>query len=192
MIVGLVLFALLFSGSNCTVKFKTDVSANSIISACTGAAVIDIRDALPRAPIPPDNISSNTTFRIENYPNIEGYRFANPAGIVYDGICARPKLTNNVFEIGPAIKEASWFKGFAWKVLYAKDCVGSSGHLGWSFYKTGETTPSFVFLVLRNSLDNDILETGVWNNNNIVLSAQSQPFTNGGRNRTNSSVINEM
>ena len=171
---------------NCTVKFTSEEN-ESIVSSCNGVPIINMRHILDVAPVSPELIASNVSFRIENYPTVRGYQFVNPMGVTYDGVCAGPLLTTNVIEVGPAVKDSSWFEGYAWKVLYVKGCSGSSGHIGWSFYKYYTDAPSFVFLVLRNSLDNQILET----NSNIIIS-NVKMFTNHLGNSSNSSVINAI
>ena len=108
---------------------------------------------------PVDTVPANKTF-FDILPNgITGYRFINPSGIHFDGICAHTVVTEHVlFAPQPPLSDSTWFHGHSWRVLYATGCEGYEAHLGWAFYKNGmlftETKPSFLFLILSSSFEN--------------------------------------
>lgn len=109
-----------------------------LLSTCNGKAVVRKKLLLKKAPLA--NFTSEMEFDASF--NTTGYRFVNPAGIYFDGICARgDALTSEVgFAPGPPIGTATWFPGYSWRPLFVPGCERrTDGHLGWAFYKDAPT-----------------------------------------------------
>lgn len=107
---------------------KDEDQNDYIHAACNRLPILKKSSLLPASPVEMSGV--NKTYP-NIFPNVTGYRFINPHLIHYDGVCASPDLTSNVlFSPGPAVAEATWFKGFSWKVIYSKGCEGHDSHLG--------------------------------------------------------------
>ncbi len=65
--------------------------------------------------------------------------FANPAGRLFEIVTLSE--ASNVFVLGEATHEHTWFPGFSWRVLV---CAACAEHLGWRFDGGGA---SFVALI---------------------------------------------
>jgi hypothetical protein len=93
--------------------------------------------------------TEHVNYVFDAFPNVKGYRFINPAGIIFNGVAAKPEGLTNVILISPSLpsSEATWFLGYSWKILYTPGCT-NGGHMGWAFYLENNPDIQFVFLVL--------------------------------------------
>ena len=128
------------------------------LAGCNLAPVVRLEHLLAKSPAKPVTLQSSADI----LPNVTALRFTNPEGHTFDGVLAMADhvIADNVFYAGSAtgaISDSSWFEGYSWKVILVKKCNEGNPHIGWAFFKSGifftDNTPSFVFLVLDNSLD---------------------------------------
>jgi len=127
---------------------------------------------LPAAPLPDEDITYLLRYAIPNLSssgeNVTAYRFVNPLGVAFDGVCAAPSMLSlSLLLPGLPVAEASFFPGYAWINLFVPSCADSESagnpHLGWAFYEVrGEgvrNVPTFVFLVIEGQ-DAGAVEAG--------------------------------
>lgn len=126
-----------------------------LLSTCNNLPIVRKNNLLKSCPA--DTVAVNRTF-VDLFPNnVTAYRFVNPAGTIFDGICAQPILTPYVlFSNEPPVSEHSWFKGYSWKIVYCSLCEISTAHLGWAFYTNTHlfpsANPSFIFYIISASM----------------------------------------
>ncbi len=86
-------------------------SNNFYLSSCNGKAVVRRKNIMKSPPAPA--IPPEASFSIQiNSDYITGYRFRNPSGMRFDGICSNNDLENGVIAYpGPASAEFTWFEG---------------------------------------------------------------------------------
>lgn len=118
---------------------QTELSAinkddHYLYAKCNDAPVLSKASLIPFAPVRAE-VRPIATFQI--FQNITGYRFTNPAGVIYEGITAHSEGLVGTVSMVPAvpIKEHTWFEGYSWRVVYVHGCEHmSDGHIGWAFF----------------------------------------------------------
>lgn len=152
------------------------------LAGCNLAPIVRLEHLLAKPPAKPVALQSSA----EILPNVTALRFTNPEGQTFDGVLAMADhvIANNVlFYTGSAtgaISDSSWFEGYSWKIILVKQCIEGNPHIGWAFFKSGifftDNAPSFVFLVLDNSLDEYSKELFRSTCSKAALSSSSSPL----------------
>ncbi len=80
-------------------------------SSCNGQPVVrkeNIMSSPPTPAVPPE-----ASFSVQQHTgSITGFRFKNPSGLYFDGICSYPELEKGVIVYpGPASADFTWFQG---------------------------------------------------------------------------------
>jgi hypothetical protein len=150
-----------------------DSNGDLLRAACNNKPLFPRHMILPTAPIADENITYSSKYLIPNLSssgnNVTLYRFVNPGGVEFDGVCTAPSLlTLSLLLPGPAVAEASFFEGYAWRNLIVPSCAtGNEGsdeaignpHLGWAFYEIQgdgvRDVPTFAFLVVESAFQVD-------------------------------------
>ena len=71
------------------------------------------------------------------------HTFRNPAGYSFHVVCF--EKAEGCSLVGEAVREGTWFEGYAWTLAMCSDC---GGHLGWSF-GDGDETSFFGLIATR-------------------------------------------
>jgi hypothetical protein len=72
--------------------------------------------------------------------------FANPEGVLFEIVTL--SWCHNLRDGSPAVRQDTWFPGYAWTVQY---CSGCQVHMGWR-YDGGDREPATFYGIVRDRL----------------------------------------